>query len=301
MRARGTTALHATQAQGTRQTYMQTASIAKASIELCPNSCSNHGQCYNFAAQPHFPAICLCYEYYEGPDCGTRKINPFKIKTRDRPHWPELMDADKQKAETQRWAMRAGVSCGGVLHAARCDLCGDPSKDLQEMCGGECLFAEGKCILNTGFGDVVKRRPPTHLTGRGRMAQGRGRLAKGIGRLPGKERGAPVAHGLEEVTSMWGDTVQAWRSRQCKRLFMPLRPSAVPGLKFDRTRGIYGPPAGGVAGETPVRVRRLQTVEDTWPLERLVLPAQQERPLESALGALGAALEALDLALEFAQ
>ena len=58
-----------------------------------------------------------------------------------------------------------------------------------------------------------------------------------------------------------GETMEAWRSRYCRRLFVGPEPSrAPPGLAFDRMRGVYRPRS---APGQQVRTRRLQTAEDS--------------------------------------
>ena len=257
-----------------------TSSIMKVEAKYCTRGCSGHGECYMHKSQPDFPAICLCALYYTGTFCSERKHNPFRVQTRDRPHWPELMDADKQEKETQAWTRTVGVACGGDRHASTCPGCmttigrrsGSPGG-----CGGECLLDNnGQCVLNVKAGSVAKptpRRPRLRPFGSAkRKGKGGGGLlsggsgAKAGGAYPYTKAGARPAkaalgRSLEEVEPGIGETMEAWRSRYCRRLFAGHEPSrAAPGLAFDRSRGVYTPRS---APGQQVRIRYLRTVEDT--------------------------------------
>ena len=92
---------------------MLSSSLTPVPPARCPHGCSSHGTCYAHIGQDDFPALCLCREHWGGLGCEIRQANPFRTKTRDRPHWPELLTPDKLQEHMRVWYRKAGVSCGG--------------------------------------------------------------------------------------------------------------------------------------------------------------------------------------------
>ena len=99
----------------------------------CPDGCNGHGRCWFWLHEPHFPALCICDQRYEGSACERRQPNPY-------------VSQGDEALKYKTWQRDAGFACGGGRSAKSCSDCvppigaGDVAKDPQHkaLCGGEC-------------------------------------------------------------------------------------------------------------------------------------------------------------------
>ena len=218
----------------------------------CPARCNGHGRCLGWQAQPDFPPMCLCDEFFDGLACAHRMLNPY------------AREHSTERPKHNTWERVAGVACGGDRHAPSCSACLSSSgiagiiagmmETESQLCAGECMLdAAKKCIKQPSYNPYEPSNRPAYFP------YATGTLEEE------KQKAAHRQHmqqRLQQMHPVERDKANAWRQRMVdlRRAGLAAGLARVPGTHMHNERPAH-PTASAMV---PRRSQAVRHQESAW-------------------------------------